>query len=87
MATMDLEMRKRRALEVSASYDSEEAIARLERIADNFGRYCTRKQMERPNCFTVGEVKDMLKKTMKDAKQGKGYSQEEMHEFRNRWRQ
>lgn len=81
MATMDLEMRKRRALEVLASYDSEEAIARLERIADNFGKYCTRKQMERPNCFTVGEVKDMLEKSTDRFSKGQYVTEEDMDDF------
>lgn len=74
-------MRKRRALEVLASYDSEEAIARLERIADNFGKYCTRKQMERPNCFTVGEVKDMLEKSTDRFSKGQYVTEEDMDDF------
>lgn len=85
MTALELQERKNRALDILQRYDSEEAISLMETLARQLARK-EKPAMERPNCFTLEEVKEMLKETQKDAKNKVGISHKEMQQFFNKWR-
>ena len=45
-----------------------------------------KKEPKRPNCFTVEEVKEMLRETRRDAKNKIGVPHAEMQKLFNKWR-
>lgn len=85
MTTIELQKRKSWALEILQACDGEEAIARMEALARKLmGK--DRSMLKRPNCFTIEEVKTMLKETEVDAKNKIGIPHEEMQKIFDKWR-
>ena len=85
MTALELHERKYWALEVLQACDSEEAINSMEALARKLLRL-EKKEAKRPNCFTVEEVKEMLRETRRDAKNKVGIPHVEMQKLFNKWR-
>lgn len=85
MTALELQERKNWALEVLQACDSEEAINSMEALARKLLRL-EKKESKRPNCFTVEEVKEMLRETRWDAKNKIGVPHAEMQKLFNKWR-
>lgn len=80
MTALELQKRKSRALEVLQACNSEDAIAHIEALARKLmGR--EKQTMKRPNCFTLDEVKEMLKETNQEKNNNVYVSEQEMHDF------
>lgn len=85
MTTVELQKRKSWALEVLQACNSEEAISNMEALARKL-MGLERREMQRPNCFTLEEVKEMLKETEKDAKNKVGIPHSEVQKVLDKWR-
>lgn len=80
MTALELQKRKNWALEVLQSCNSEEAISRMEALARKL--LGTEKQeLQRPNCFTLDEVKAMLKETNREKENNVYVNEQELHDF------
>lgn len=85
MTALELQKRKNWALEVLQSYNSEDAIAHMEALAHKLlGK--NKQELKRPNCFTLEEVREMLKETERDKNNGVYVSEQEMRDFFKSWR-
>lgn len=85
MTVLELQKRKNWALEVLQSCNSEDAIVHMEALAHKLlGK--NKQELKRPNCFTLEEVKEMLKETEKDAKNKIGVPHSEVQAILNKWR-
>lgn len=80
MTTMELQNRKSWALDVLQACNSEEAISHMEALARKL-MCMEKKELNRPNCFTLEEVKERLKETSHDMQNGIYVSEEEMNGF------
>lgn len=85
MTALELQKRKSWALEVLQTCNSEEAISRMEALAHKL-LGTEKHELKRPNCFTLEEVKSMLKVTEKDAKNKIGVPHSEVQSILNKWR-
>ncbi len=72
-------------MEVLQSCNSEDAIVRMENLARKL-LDGDKQELQRPNCFTMEEVRAMLKETEKDAKNKVGVPHSEVRKILNRWR-
>ena len=80
MTAFELQERKNWALEVLQACDSEEAINSMEALARKLLRL-EKKEPKRPNCFTVEEVKEMLRTIKREKEAGVYVSEREMQDF------
>lgn len=80
MTALELQERKNWALEVLQACDSEEAINSMEALARKLLRL-EKKEPKRPNCFTVEEVKEMLRTIKREKEAGVYVSEREMQDF------
>lgn len=80
MTVLELQKRKSWALEVLQTCNSEEAVSYMEALARKLIRM-EKQELKRPNCFTLEEVKDMLKETNRDKENGIFVSEQEMRDF------
>lgn len=85
MTALELQKRKNWALEVLQSCNSEDAITHMETLARKL-LGMNKQELQRPNCFTLEEVKEMLKETEKDAKNKVGVPHSEVQKVLNKWR-
>lgn len=85
MTALELQERKERVLAVFRACDSEEAIASMEALARKLLKL-EKPELKRPNCFTLEEVREMLKETTRDAKNKVGVSHEDLRHFFDQWR-
>ena len=85
MTALELQQRKNRALKVLQTCDSEEAVSYMEALAHKLQKRET-PELKRPNCFTIEEVKEMLKETNREKENGIYVSEQEMHDFFQSWR-
>lgn len=80
MTALELQKRKNWALEVLQSYDTEDAISHMESLARKL-LGMNKQEVKRPNCFTLDEVKNMLKETNQDKNNNIYIGEQEMHDF------
>lgn len=85
MTALELQERKNWALDILQACNSEVAISYMESLARKLIKI-EKAELKRPNCFTLEEVKEMLKETQKDAKNKVGIPHEEMQKLFNKWR-
>ena len=84
MTTLELQKRKSWALEVLQACNSEEAVSHMEALARKL--LCQdKKELKRPNCFTLDEVKEMLKEAEIDAKNKVGIPHSEVQNILKKW--
>ncbi|EKN14124.1 hypothetical protein HMPREF1076_02866 [Parabacteroides goldsteinii CL02T12C30] len=84
MTALELQKRKDWALEVLQSCNSEDAIAHMENLARKL-LGMNKQELQRPNCFTLEEVKEMLKETNQDKNNNVYVSEQEMRDFFKSW--
>ena len=70
MTSLELQERKNWALDILQACNSEEAISYMESLARKLIKI-EKAELKRPNCFTLEEVKEMLKETNRDKENGK----------------
>lgn len=80
MTALELQERKNRALDILQACNSEEAISHMESLARKLIKI-EKAELKRPNCFTLEEVKEMLKDTNRDKENGIYVSEQEMRDF------
>lgn len=80
MTALELQERKNRALDILQACNSEEAISDMESLARKLIKI-EKAELKRPNCFTLEEVKEMLKETNRDKENGIYVSEQEMRDF------
>lgn len=80
MTALELQKRKNWALEVLQSCNSEDAIAHMEVLARKL-LGMNKQEQKCPNCFTLEEVKEMLKQTNRDKSNNVYVSEQEMRDF------
>ena len=76
MTALELQERKNRVLDILQTFNSEEAISYMEALARKLIKI-EKQEQKRPNCFTLEEVKEMLK----DKENGIYVSEQEMRDF------
>lgn len=84
MTALELQKRKSWALEVLQSCNSEDAIAHMEVLARKL-LGMNKQEQKCPNCFTLEEVKEMLKVTNRDKSNNVYVSEQEMRDFFESW--
>ena len=80
MTALELQERKNWALDILQACNSEEAISYMESLARKLNKI-EKAELKRPNCFTLEEVKEMLKETNRDKENGIYVSEQEMRDF------
>ena len=80
MTALELQERKNRVLDILQACNSEEAISYMEALARKLIKI-EKQELKRPNCFTLEEVKEMLKETNRDKENGIYVSEQEMSDF------
>ena len=80
MTALELQERKNWALDILQACNREEAISYMESIARKLIKI-EKAELKRPNCFTLEEVKEMLKETNRDKENGIYVSEQEMRDF------
>ena len=80
MTALELQERKNWALDILQACNSEEAISYMESLARKLIKI-EKAELKRPNCFTLEEVKEMLKETNRDKENGIYVSEQEMRDF------
>ena len=80
MTALELQERKNRVLDILQAFNSEEAIPYMEALARKLIKI-EKQELKCPNCFTLEEVKEMLKETNRDRENGIYVSEQEMRDF------
>ena len=80
MTALELQERKNRVLDILQAFNSEEAISYMEALSRKLIKI-EKQELKRPNCFTLEEVKEMLKETNRDKENGIYVSEQEMRDF------
>lgn len=80
MTALELQERKNWALDILQACNSKEAISYMESLARKLIKI-EKSELKRLNCFTLEEVKEMLKETNRDKENGIYVSEQEMRGF------